>query len=448
MDRNRTRIRAGLGSRYVSVLCMVRKSPKGTRSERANGDLLIGLPILPLLSMTDFAAHPIYVSSLTVFYTLFIHSPNSQLSTPSFFIIRGMGRVKLKIKRLENTNGRQATFAKRKHGILKKATELSILCDIDIILLMFSPTGKPSLCRGRRSNIEEVIAKFAQLTPQERAKRKLEGLEALKKTFRKLDHDVNIQEFLGTSSQTIEDLRNQTMLLQSQISVMRERLSHWSEPDKINSVEQLGQMESSLRESIDRIRTRKENIQKQQIVKLQCTNQFNEMQIPYRMSAEQHLQSLSWITNSDTQHIVLPEDSGLLLHKDLECSASSSFGSFASYVGSSMKTEMSNSGQENGVLSELSSTAPMRLQASEQFPYGLPYNFNLLNDTKFQPGMEMSPPENPIDYHVNGNFEAPRPGYDNNHHGWTSTSGSSAVNLFDEHLYAQASPPQVHFSFS
>ncbi|RDY08399.1 Agamous-like MADS-box protein AGL30, partial [Mucuna pruriens] len=102
-------------------------------------------------------------------------------------LIKGMGRVKLKIRRLENTNGRLATYAKRKNGIMKKASELSILCDIDIILLMFSPTGKPSLCRGKRrfdslsnyslpfiighSNFEEVIAKFAQLTPQERAKR-------------------------------------------------------------------------------------------------------------------------------------------------------------------------------------------------------------------------------------------------------------------------------------
>lgn len=61
-----------------------------------------------------------------------------------------MGRVKLKIKRLENTNGRQATYAKRKNGIMKKANELSVLCDIDIVLLMFSPTGKPSLCWGMR----------------------------------------------------------------------------------------------------------------------------------------------------------------------------------------------------------------------------------------------------------------------------------------------------------
>jgi hypothetical protein len=65
-------------------------------------------------------------------------------------ILCRMGRVKLKIKRLENTNGRQATYAKRKHGIMKKANELSILCDIDIVLLMFSPSGKPSICRGTR----------------------------------------------------------------------------------------------------------------------------------------------------------------------------------------------------------------------------------------------------------------------------------------------------------
>ncbi|RDX74387.1 Agamous-like MADS-box protein AGL30, partial [Mucuna pruriens] len=338
------------------------------------------------------------------------------------YLMRRMGRVKLKIKRLENTNGRQATYAKRKNGIMKKAAELSILCDIDIILLMFAPNGKPSICRGRRSNLEEVIAKFAQLTPQERAKRKLETLEALKKTFKKLDHDVNIQEFLGTSSQTIEDLSNQARLLQTEISETHKRLSHWTEFDKISSVEQLGQMENSLRESLNQIRTRK----------------FNEMNIPFRMSAEQHLQPLSWIANGDSQNIVLPEESSMFLHKDVEGSASSSFGSYASYLGSSIKTEMSNSGQENGVLSEMSSAAPMRLQLNGQFPY-LPYNFNLLNNLKFQPTAEINPHENPVDYHVNGSFEAPRSGYDSNHHGWASTSGHCGVTMFDEQLYAQAS---------
>ncbi|KAF5943351.1 hypothetical protein HYC85_017428 [Camellia sinensis] len=103
-------------------------------------------------------------------------------------------RVKLKTKRLESTSNQQVTYLRKRNGILKKAKELFILCDIDIALLMFSPIGKPTLFRRERSNIEEVITKSAQLTPQERTKS-----SAPKKTFKKLDHDVNIQDFLGSS---------------------------------------------------------------------------------------------------------------------------------------------------------------------------------------------------------------------------------------------------------
>lgn len=60
-----------------------------------------------------------------------------------------MGKVKLDIMKVENASSRQATYSKRKHGILKKAQELSILCDIDLALVMFSPGGKPSLCCGK-----------------------------------------------------------------------------------------------------------------------------------------------------------------------------------------------------------------------------------------------------------------------------------------------------------
>ncbi|KAJ4833605.1 Agamous-like MADS-box protein agl65 [Turnera subulata] len=60
-----------------------------------------------------------------------------------------MGRRKLKIEKLECMKARQAKYSKRKIGLLKKAKELSILCDVDLALLMFSPTGKPSLFVGQ-----------------------------------------------------------------------------------------------------------------------------------------------------------------------------------------------------------------------------------------------------------------------------------------------------------
>lgn len=140
--------------------------------------------------------------------------------------------------------------------------------------------------------------------------------------------------------------------------------------------------------------------------------------------------------------------------RDVEGSTSSSFGSYASYLGSSTKTNnISNSGQENCVLSDMSNTAPVRLQFNGQFPY-IPNNFNIMNDVKLQPTTGINnnnPHENQVDYNVNGNInEAPKQGFDqSNHHGWSSASGPCAVNIFDEHLYhAQPNFPQVHFGFT
>nr|CAD1818246.1 unnamed protein product [Ananas comosus var. bracteatus] len=49
-----------------------------------------------------------------------------------------MGRGKIEIKRIENTTSRQVTFCKRRNGLLKKAYELSVLCDAEIALVVFS----------------------------------------------------------------------------------------------------------------------------------------------------------------------------------------------------------------------------------------------------------------------------------------------------------------------
>ncbi|XP_019056051.1 PREDICTED: MADS-box transcription factor 23-like isoform X2 [Nelumbo nucifera] len=53
-----------------------------------------------------------------------------------------MGRGKIEIKRIENATSRQVTFSKRRAGLLKKAQELSILCDAEVALIIFSSCGK------------------------------------------------------------------------------------------------------------------------------------------------------------------------------------------------------------------------------------------------------------------------------------------------------------------
>ncbi|KAF3326805.1 MADS-box transcription factor 3 [Carex littledalei] len=53
-----------------------------------------------------------------------------------------MGRGKIEIKRIENTTNRQVTFCKRRNGLLKKAYELSVLCDAEVALIIFSTRGR------------------------------------------------------------------------------------------------------------------------------------------------------------------------------------------------------------------------------------------------------------------------------------------------------------------
>ncbi|CAL4957030.1 unnamed protein product [Urochloa decumbens] len=53
-----------------------------------------------------------------------------------------MGRRKIEMKRIEHDEARKVCFCKRRQGMFKKASELSILCGAMVAIVAFSPTGK------------------------------------------------------------------------------------------------------------------------------------------------------------------------------------------------------------------------------------------------------------------------------------------------------------------
>ncbi|KAK9089602.1 hypothetical protein Scep_028684 [Stephania cephalantha] len=55
---------------------------------------------------------------------------------------RSKGRQKIEIKRIVQEDSRQVTFSKRRSGLFKKASELSILCGVEVVIIVFSPAGK------------------------------------------------------------------------------------------------------------------------------------------------------------------------------------------------------------------------------------------------------------------------------------------------------------------
>ncbi|XP_068637523.1 MADS-box protein JOINTLESS-like isoform X2 [Aristolochia californica] len=70
-----------------------------------------------------------------------------------------MAREKIQIKKIDNTTARQVTFSKRRRGLFKKAEELSILCDAEVALIIFSATGK--LFNYSSSSMKEIIERHS-----------------------------------------------------------------------------------------------------------------------------------------------------------------------------------------------------------------------------------------------------------------------------------------------
>lgn len=64
----------------------------------------------------------------------------------------------MQLKRIENKINRQVTFSKRRSGLLKKAHEISVLCDAEVALIVFSTKGK--LCEYATDSWYDLSSSF------------------------------------------------------------------------------------------------------------------------------------------------------------------------------------------------------------------------------------------------------------------------------------------------
>ncbi|XP_021903579.1 agamous-like MADS-box protein AGL66 [Carica papaya] len=174
-----------------------------------------------------------------------------------------MGRVKLQIKRIENTTNRQVTFSKRRNGLIKKAYELSVLCDVDVALIMFSPSGRVTHFSGSKS-IEEILARYVNVPEHERGR--LHNKEFLLKALSKLrscDHADQISYQPAPSPQStdsqLEELQQEILKHRSQIMEMEKRLRIYEgDPCEITTLCEAEYREQILQESLKRVHLQKQ----------------------------------------------------------------------------------------------------------------------------------------------------------------------------------------------
>ncbi|KAA8522326.1 hypothetical protein F0562_013313 [Nyssa sinensis] len=166
-----------------------------------------------------------------------------------YFGVR-MVRGKTQMKRIENATSRQVTFSKRRSGLLKKAFELSVLCDAEVALIIFSTKGR--LYEFSSSSINKTIERY-----QRNAKDPGIG----KKT---VQQDVqHLKEEAVTMAKKIE------LLEDSNRKLLGERLESCS-------IDELQEIEEQLSRALSNIRARKNQLFREKIEELKDEERIME----------------------------------------------------------------------------------------------------------------------------------------------------------------------------
>ncbi|CAA2933788.1 floral homeotic protein AGAMOUS-like isoform X3 [Olea europaea var. sylvestris] len=198
---------------------------------------------------------------------------------------RKISRGKIEIKRIENTTNRQVTFCKRRNGLLKKAYELSVLCDAEVALVVFSSRGR--LYEYANNSVKATIERY-------------------KKTCSDSSNNGSVSEANAQFyEQEASKLRSHITNLQNQNrNMLGESLGALSLRDLKN-------LETKVERGISRIRTKKnellfaeiEYMQKREI-DLHHNNQYLRAKIAETERAQQHM---SLMPGSSDYELVQPQ---------------------------------------------------------------------------------------------------------------------------------------------
>ncbi|XWS72375.1 hypothetical protein CRYUN_Cryun02cG0034800 [Craigia yunnanensis] len=168
-----------------------------------------------------------------------------------------MGRRKLKIQRLESMKARQAKYSKRKTGLVKKAKELAILCDVDLALLLLSPTEKPTLFVGQDKDLSSVVERLSKLPLEEREERREYTMKLLKKIYANSDSEFDPRNSSLDSSNSLKLHEDQLKELKEKLAEKSRILRDWKNPNNVEDLSQIIIMEEHLIASLNRLRNNK-----------------------------------------------------------------------------------------------------------------------------------------------------------------------------------------------
>ncbi|GMJ14927.1 AGAMOUS-like 42, FOREVER YOUNG FLOWER [Hibiscus trionum] len=185
-----------------------------------------------------------------------------------------MVRGKIQMKRIENATSRQVTFCKRRSGLLKKASELYVLCDAEVAVIIFSHTGRLYEFSSS-NNMQKTIERYRKCkteaqtdipdTEQYIQQLRLEAENMAKKIeFLEVSQRKMLGQSLGSCS--IEELKEVESQLERSLKNIRARKGHLFQ----EQIEQLKAKEVYMREENAKLSAKDEA--------LTCSRQNSEVE--------------------------------------------------------------------------------------------------------------------------------------------------------------------------
>ncbi|GMH27239.1 hypothetical protein Nepgr_029082 [Nepenthes gracilis] len=149
-----------------------------------------------------------------------------------------MGRGRVQLKRIENKISMQVTFSKRRSGLLKKAHEISVLCDAEVALIVFSTKGK-LFQYATESSMDKILERYERYSSAE-------------------------SQLAGSESQASLPMENPKLLARLEVLQKNMRLYVGEEIDRL-SLRELQHLEQQLDAALKRIRSRKNQLMHESI---------------------------------------------------------------------------------------------------------------------------------------------------------------------------------------
>ncbi|XP_049366459.1 agamous-like MADS-box protein AGL104 [Solanum verrucosum] len=176
-----------------------------------------------------------------------------------------MGRSKLPLLKIESLTNRQVTFSKRRNGILKKVYELSVLCDVDVAIIMFSPSGRLTHY-SRKRRIEDILSELISLPDSERGFY-IKNKESVLWNLRKIEIEDKFCDIERINPAYV-NANDTTKKIQDEINGLHckldeaEGLLRIFEPDtqRITSLHELDLCEKRLQVALNQVRQRMEQL--------------------------------------------------------------------------------------------------------------------------------------------------------------------------------------------